>query len=121
MPRGDRTGPEGRGPLTGRRAGYCAGYDVPGNMNERMPPNGMGWGRGRGGGQGWGWGPGRDRRRGGRRGWARPLPYVVDVIAPAPAPASPQDEVTYLEGCADQLEAELKAIKERLKELRRKE
>lgn len=33
MPRGDRTGPAGRGPMTGRGAGYCAGYPVPGFMN----------------------------------------------------------------------------------------
>ncbi|MFW5860577.1 MAG: DUF5320 domain-containing protein [Planctomycetota bacterium] len=30
MPRGDRTGPEGGGPMTGRARGYCAGYDQPG-------------------------------------------------------------------------------------------
>ena len=33
MPYGDRTGPEGMGPRTGRAAGYCAGYDVAGYMN----------------------------------------------------------------------------------------
>ncbi|NIW15542.1 MAG: hypothetical protein GWN31_16790, partial [Candidatus Thorarchaeota archaeon] len=33
MPRGDRTGPWGLGPRTGRAAGYCAGYPVPGFMN----------------------------------------------------------------------------------------
>jgi len=30
MPLGDRTGPEGRGPMTGRRRGFCAGFDEPG-------------------------------------------------------------------------------------------
>ena len=30
MPRGDGTGPAGFGPMTGRAAGYCAGYDTPG-------------------------------------------------------------------------------------------
>lgn len=30
MPAGDRTGPRGMGPLTGRAAGYCAGYPAPG-------------------------------------------------------------------------------------------
>ena len=29
MPGGDRTGPEGYGPRTARRLGYCAGYDSP--------------------------------------------------------------------------------------------
>ena len=33
MPAGDRTGPLGLGPMTGRAAGYCAGYPVPGYAN----------------------------------------------------------------------------------------
>ena len=33
MPAGDGTGPLGFGPMTGRAAGYCAGYPVPGFMN----------------------------------------------------------------------------------------
>jgi len=33
MPRGDGTGPAGMGPMTGRAAGYCAGYAAPGYMN----------------------------------------------------------------------------------------
>ena len=51
MPRGDGTGPGGAGPMTGRAAGYCAGYSMPGFMN---PVGGRGyWGWGRGGGRGW--------------------------------------------------------------------
>ena len=54
MPYGDRTGPFGLGPRTGRAAGHCAGYPVPGFMN---PNQGYGfWCRGwfgRGGGHGW--------------------------------------------------------------------
>jgi hypothetical protein len=49
MPRGDGTGPAGMGPMTGRAAGYCAGYNMPGYMNPyggRMG-GGFGWGRGR--------------------------------------------------------------------------
>jgi hypothetical protein len=34
MPRGDGTGPMGYGPMTGRGAGYCAGYEVPGYMSQ---------------------------------------------------------------------------------------
>ena len=34
MPRGDGTGPGGMGPMTGRAAGYCAGYNMPGYMNS---------------------------------------------------------------------------------------
>jgi len=49
MPRGDGTGPAGMGPMTGRAAGYCAGYDRPGFVNPvggRMG-GGFGWSRGR--------------------------------------------------------------------------
>jgi len=30
MPGGDKTGPQGEGPLTGRQAGYCSGSEQPG-------------------------------------------------------------------------------------------
>jgi len=43
MPRGDGTGPAGIGPMTGRAAGYCAGYPVPGYMNP-APRAGLGFG-----------------------------------------------------------------------------
>lgn len=33
MPRRDGTGPAGLGPMTGRAAGFCAGYPIPGYMN----------------------------------------------------------------------------------------
>ncbi len=39
MPRGDRTGPLGNGPRTGRGMGMCGGYDSPGFSR------GMGQGR----------------------------------------------------------------------------
>jgi len=47
MPRGDRTGPSGMGPMTGRGMGFCAGYNAPGFVNQ-------GFGRGRGMGRGFG-------------------------------------------------------------------
>ncbi|NMC44151.1 MAG: DUF5320 domain-containing protein, partial [candidate division Zixibacteria bacterium] len=57
MPRGDRTGPAGMGPMTGRGLGYCAGFGMPGYMNPAPGRGfGMGFGRGRGfggGGRGW--------------------------------------------------------------------
>ena len=79
MPGGDRTGPEGRGPKTGRGAGYCAGSDEPGftDPDQRRGAGfgfGFGFGRGRGGGRG-GRGRGMGRGRGGRgrglRFWRR--------------------------------------------------
>jgi len=39
LPRGDRTGPEGLGPMTGRAAGYCAGFNRPGVMNNNVVRN----------------------------------------------------------------------------------
>lgn len=33
MPAGDGTGPLGLGPMTGRAAGYCAGFPVPGYLS----------------------------------------------------------------------------------------
>ena len=48
MPRGDGTGPMGMGSMTGRAAGYCAGFPSPGFMN----PIGGRLGLGRGGGRG---------------------------------------------------------------------
>ena len=41
MPRGDRTGPAGMGPMTGRGAGYCAGYPMPGSYAD-PPQYGLG-------------------------------------------------------------------------------
>ncbi len=47
MPKGDRTGPAGMGPMTGRAAGFCAGSAAPGYANP-LGGRGMG-GMGRGG------------------------------------------------------------------------
>jgi len=47
MPFGDGTGPRGMGPMTGRGAGYCAGFGQPGFANS-IPGRGwfgFGWGR----------------------------------------------------------------------------
>ncbi|MFP4005678.1 MAG: DUF5320 domain-containing protein [Candidatus Hadarchaeia archaeon] len=80
MPRGDGTGPMGQGPMTGRAAGYCSGFSVPGFMNP-TPRMGMGFRRGAGfstprfappvarTGIGFGRGAGFGRGRGGGRGF----------------------------------------------------
>jgi hypothetical protein len=46
MPAGDGRGPRGEGPMTGRRAGFCAGGTTPGYASSGQ----RGMGRGRGGG-----------------------------------------------------------------------
>ncbi len=68
MPRGDRTGPEGKGPMTGRGAGNCSRNEEPGVEND-SPRRGVGFGFGFGGGRGLG---GRGQGRGqGVRGRGR--------------------------------------------------
>ena len=66
MPGGDRTGPAGMGPMSGRAAGFCAGYDVSGFANRPIG-RGIGRGFGRGFGVGYGWHGGMNWRGG--RGW----------------------------------------------------
>ncbi len=57
MPRGDRMGPSGEGPTTGRGMGYCTGNEHPGFMNA-ISNRGRGYGRGFQGGPGYGRGAG---------------------------------------------------------------
>jgi hypothetical protein len=119
MPRGDGTGPAGMGPMTGRAAGYCAGYPVPGFMN---PVGGRGyWGRGRGGG---GWGRGRGRGFGwARAGYGYPAwgGAAATLYEPYPAPSAPimtaAQELASLKQQADYFQDTLDEIKERMAEL----
>jgi len=61
MPRGDRTGPNGNGPMTGRRLGFCTGNDSPG---FEMTPGGFFDRGGRAYGRGFGYGRGMGYRHG---------------------------------------------------------
>ena len=78
MPAGDRTGPWGFGPMTGRGMGYCAGFPGPEFMS---PGPGLGFGRGwfgRGFGRGFGLGRGHGWRRAGFGSfWGYPYPPVM--------------------------------------------
>jgi len=125
MPAGDRTGPMGMGPMTGRGAGYCSGYDAPGYATPG-PRWGLGWGRGRAGGWGGGWGRGRGFRYGYRATgmplWARHgYPPAAGPpragYAPFGAPAGAEDEVAYLREQAEWLRESLEAITDRIEEL----
>lgn len=62
MPGGDRTGPAGQGPMTGRGAGPCGSGQGRGALGGRG--RGFGGGRGGGFGRGRGYGAGRGRGRG---------------------------------------------------------
>jgi len=47
MPRGDKTGPQGKGPKTGRGLGLCTGNKTGGSNNPQgRPMDGRGGGRG---------------------------------------------------------------------------
>ena len=66
MPRGDKTGPRGEGPMTGRGLGNCNPNNVP-NGNINIPtapylPRSNNFGRGQGFGRGLGRGQGLGRR-----------------------------------------------------------
>jgi len=124
MPWGDGTGPSGMGPMTGRGAGFCAGFPVPGYMNPF--PRG-GFARGRGFGRGWG-------RGFGWRRWAPyyPTPYYPTPYYPAqPMPVPPvsigfqpqirkEDETQFLQQELKALEEEKKALEDEMGSIRKR-
>jgi hypothetical protein len=104
MPGRDRTGPRGSGPMMGRRAGYCAGYILPGYAN---PGYGMRFGR--------------QISLGGRHGWRH---WYFATGQPGWAqtgtgPVYPQQELAALKNEAEWLENRLGVIKQRIEELER--
>ena len=121
MPRGDGTGPMGMGPRTGRAAGYCAGFGVPGYMNpvpgKRFFPRYWGFaGRGRGY-RHWFYATGLPF-------WARvnpsmsgPQPFYGMPQGYNPAQMTKEVEMDILKREADDLENTLKQIKDRLAKL----
>ncbi|MBE0523434.1 MAG: DUF5320 domain-containing protein [Methanosarcinales archaeon] len=105
MPGGDRTGPSGLGPRTGRAAGYCARNPAPGYMNPILSSGSY-----RGGGRG---------RRNlycatGLTGWQRGAysypPPVVQTI-------TKEQELAELKYMAENMENELEDIRKRIQEI----
>ncbi|HIJ72289.1 MAG TPA: DUF5320 domain-containing protein [Planctomycetes bacterium] len=124
MPGGDGTGPAGMGPMTGRAAGFCAGYQVPGYMNPVGGRGYWGWGRGFRGG---GWGrrnwyhatglPGWQRGGYGMPAWGGAVsPYTYGGAQAAPG-ITAQQELDGLKGQAEYLEDALEGVKKRIEEL----
>jgi len=114
MPAGDGTGPMGFGPMTGRRAGYCAGYAMPGYANPWM---GRGW---FGHGRGW-----RHRYWAtGLPGWARPN-YGWPVYGTQPLPSeselTPKTEMDMLKRESEFLKSQLDDIQSRISALEKTE
>ncbi len=103
MPGGDRTGPAGAGPMTGRGLGLCGGYGAPGFIQGGAMPRFARGGRPWGGGRGWRhW-----FHATGLPGWRR-FGY---------APPSPGREKEALKGQAKWLEDELATIRRLIEEL----
>jgi len=119
MPRGDRTGPEGMGPKTGRGLGHCTGYTTPGFT--KGPGRGFARGIGRGIGRGLGRGFRGCRRRVffpdremmpvdiGMSRLAREDPYFRTY--------DKEDEIEDLKDYAESLKSELEQVESRLEEL----
>ena len=126
MPGGDRTGPLGMGPMTGRAAGYCAGFAAPGFMNA---PGGRGFGP-RGGGRGRGW---RNWFYAtGLTGWQRAAagvpafgggPYAAAFQAgPAVPPAATREqELGVLKQQAAAMEQQMRQLQEQIERLETKD
>ena len=120
MPGGDRTGPRGMGSKTGRGAGYCAGYNVPGSANPVFGGGFGGVGRG-------GFGGGRGHRNmyynTGLPGWARygvspnVAPYGVQPFA---SQTTPEQELDYLKDQAKYFQDSLDNITKLIGELESK-
>lgn len=107
MPKGNGTGPTGMGAMTGRGAGYCAGFTTPGYMNPQAGGRGRGCGLGRGAGGGFGRGAGFGRGLGG--GFGRG--------AAAVAARAPEQERTVLRNQLAGLEQTVADLRQRLREL----
>ena len=123
MPGGDRTGPAGLGPMTGRGAGFCAGYPAPGYMN---PVGGRGYGGG-GRGRGGGWGrrnwfyatglPGWQRAGMGYPAYGSVAPDATPYGVPSAPAMTKEQELDALKGQAEYFEDALEGIKKRVEEL----
>jgi len=113
MPRGDGTGPAGMGPMTGRAAGYCACYPVPGFMNPVGGRGYWGWGRGGGRGRGFGRGFGWARAGYGQPAWE---PYAYGG-APFAQTMTSKQELAGLKQQAEYFQDTLDEIKQRMEQL----
>lgn len=118
VPGGDRTGPMGMGPMTGRGAGYCGGYGRPGFSNP-FPGRGFGLGMGRGRGRGWRhW-----YYATGLPGWARFGPGFAWGPPPAgfgpyyPPAMTPEQEAEALRAQAEWLKEQMDSLNQRIAEL----
>jgi len=122
MPMGNRNGPLGQGPRTGRAAGFCAGFGSPGYRNRR-PGFRFGCGfRGGRGGRGWRhwlYATGMTGRQSAQSGLA-----AVGSAAPAASsvgePADTDPEEQQLCRQLATLQSELATVQQRVRQLETK-
>jgi hypothetical protein len=103
MPGGDRTGPKGAGPMTGRGAGYCGGFPEAGFSNPYP---------GRGGARRFGWRGRSWRSRSGRGGYGwQGYGYRPPVI---------EDRLIALKAHEEWLNREMEAIRQEIDDLEKR-
>ncbi|MEM3405414.1 MAG: DUF5320 domain-containing protein [Candidatus Pacearchaeota archaeon] len=101
MPGGDGTGPLGEGKMTGRGLGYCAGFNMPGYINN-FPCLRFGLGF---------------RRGFGRRSFrARRMQQIIPITN-YPIKMTKEQEKQFLERELEILKEDMKEIEKRLKEI----
>ncbi|MBN2667010.1 MAG: DUF5320 domain-containing protein [Bacteroidales bacterium] len=112
MPGGDRSGPMGQGPVTGRGLGFCTGYESAGFTK------GAGYGSGRrfGMGRGMRFGMGGGGRGFGRFGAFGYNPTAMQAY-PQVAAMNKEDEIRLLKSQAEDLSRSQRDIEKRLKDL----
>ena len=107
MPRGDQTGPNGMGPMSGRGAGFCAGYETPGYAYPMDCRWGMRRAWGRRSGRPMGFGHRGFAGRGGMRGEMHYAAYAV--------PYPPEEKEEMLKNREIWLQEQLEEVRGELK------
>ena len=112
MPRGDKTGPKGYGPQSGRSLGYCNGYNGPGYTKD-LPRSSHGFRKRRGRIYGRGFGCGRGFGHHGINYPKYPTPYLSEPELSI----NKDEEKNYLKQEINHLESELSSLQDLLKKL----
>ncbi|MDD3969198.1 MAG: DUF5320 family protein [Proteiniphilum sp.] len=130
MPTGDRTGPMGQGPRTGRARGFCSGFDAPGYEDGLYRNRGWGAGRnqptrlGRRGavtrGAGFGRGAGTGRVAGIGQGYSADRLYSFGLLLSELIQHVPWQDILHKRDEMEGLKTEAKKLKRSNEELEEK-